>query len=407
MIIGAGPAGLGAGLALARAGASVVLADRAPWVGGLCVTRTHQNLRYDLGGHIPFVTDEPRQLWLRDLLGDDLIWVPRPVSSWRNGLIRRGRYLDQRPHGTFPGNDAPCPDPPPDADAATVLTRLFGAPHVEGELRRYLEKIDGVPLERIPGTRPLGLMRDQAAPEGFWFPRQGIGQLMEAMAQSIRRAGGQILTQAPITAVDVAGGRARGVRLDGATLATDQIILSVPAVVGARLLDPAPDAAVCAGLRMRAVCLVYLTVERPQVTDQAWIQVDDPDVPAARIFEMPNWSRAMCPPGHTVLGMECYCAPSATDPIWSRSDAALADLCAQSLVDPLEWLSTPRQARLVEVIRLPAAYPAPDLAQRAAAEAPIRHLDAIPGIHLARGSAVIDAIRQGETCAAAVLGDGR
>jgi phytoene dehydrogenase-like protein len=170
LVLGAGPAGLGAALHAARAGARVVVIDKAGRVGGLCVTRTHGELRYDVGGHIPFVNDPGRREWLGELLGPDLEWVPRPVSSWRNRAIRPGRYLDQRPHGAPLG--APTAAdlvPSPDDSATTVLGEMFGSAFVEAELRRYLEKIDGVPLERIPGVRPLRLLREQAAPDGFWF----------------------------------------------------------------------------------------------------------------------------------------------------------------------------------------------------------------------------------------------
>ena len=53
-------------------------------------------------------------------------------------------------------------------------------------MRPYLEKIDGLPLERIPGERARRLLEDQAAPDGFHFPARGIGQLMDAMAAAAR-----------------------------------------------------------------------------------------------------------------------------------------------------------------------------------------------------------------------------
>ncbi len=71
IVLGAGPAGLGAALALARAGARVVLVDAGAEPGGLCVTRRRDGFAYDIGGHIPFVRDEARRAWLEELLGDD------------------------------------------------------------------------------------------------------------------------------------------------------------------------------------------------------------------------------------------------------------------------------------------------------------------------------------------------
>ena len=254
-------------------------------------------------------------------------------------------------------------------------------------------------------------MREQAAPDGFWFPRRGIGQLMEAMADAIRRLGGRVLTGTTLAAIEAPAERVRAVVLarDGqrTRLVTGQLVVSAPPGAIARRLVPAPAHGAIPAVAMRAVCIVYLEISRPNVTGQAWIQVDDPRVPAARIFEMPNWSRAMCPADRSVLGMECYCTPAADDPVWGSTDADLGARCAAALLDPLGWLEHPRQARLVEVVRLPAAYPSPDLAQVEALNAAPRRLEDVAGLRLARGSAVIDAIRAGEECAAAALAAAR
>ena len=57
----------------------------------------------------------------------------------------------------------------------------------------------------------------------------------------------------------------------------------------------------------------------------------------------------------------------------------------------------------MEVVRLPRAYPVPDLAHLDAIRAPAEWLAALGGVHLAPGSAVIEAIEAGERAAAAVL----
>ncbi len=243
--------------------------------------------------------------------------------------MRPGRYLDQRPGGAVLGAvPDPCPEPGPRESARRILDAMFGAPFVDAELRPYLEKIDGVPLTRIPGVRPLRLMREQAAPDGFWFPRWGIGQLMEVMAEAIRRHGGAVLTGTRVAAVEAPGARVRAVALTRGgrqtRLPTGQLVVSAPPGAIVRRLEPLPAPAAIPAVAMRAVCIVYLEIARPDVTGQAWIQVDDPRVPAARIFEMPNWSRAMCPADRSVLGMECYCTPSEHDPVWSSPDADLS-----------------------------------------------------------------------------------
>ena len=397
VVLGAGPAGLGAALALARAGASVTLVDAATEPGGLCVTRRRDGFAYDVGGHIPFVRDEPRHAWLEELLGDDLRWVGRPVACVRGGRVVRGRYLDQRP---------PLPEAPSGegSTAADELSSRFGAAFVNAVMRPYLEKIDGVPLERIPGDRARRLMDGQAAPEGFHFPAGGIGRLMDAMARAARAAGADVRLGTAAEAIEAPGGRLRAVRLaGGAAVATGDAVVAMPAGAATRLLDPAPPEGIWRAVRMRAVCIVYLALERERLTEETWIQVDDPRAPFARAFEPVNWSPGMAPPGRTLVGLECYCRAERDDPVWSLADADLAAACARALADPLGLLDDPGAARPVEVLRLPRAYPEADIGQMPDVRAPALWLEGLEGVHLAPGAAVIEAIEAGERAARAIL----
>ncbi len=401
MVLGAGPAGLGATLALARAGAPVTLIDAPPRPGGLCVTHRRDGLAYDLGGHIPFVRDAARLAWLRELVGDDLHWVPRPVGSLHDGVIRRGRYLDQLPPGS--------PEPGArDGSARGELGRRVGPAFAEATMRRYLEKIDGVPWEHIPAERARRLLEDQAAPDGFHFPAHGIGQLMDAMADAARAEGARILSGTTITRIHVPGGRAAGVSVDGPggarNIAAERIVVALPAGLAARMAHPGPEPPL-APVRMRAVCLVYIEVTPAQPFTEAWVQVDHPGVPFARAFVPGTWSPALVPGDRTLFGLECYCQADAGDPIWGLHDDALARACARALVDPLGWIDPAATPRAVEVVRLPRAYPLPDLRQAAQMAAPAHWLNGLDGVWAAPGAAVIEAIENGERAAAAALAD--
>lgn len=402
VVLGGGPAGLGAALSAARAGARVALVEAGARVGGLCRTVERDGFRYDLGGHIPFVNDPARRTWMQDLLGDRLRWVPSPVASVRGGVVRPGRYLDQRPARPrlLPASV------PADATAAEVLNAAYGEAFVDAEMRPYLQKVDGLPLESIPGARPVRLTRDQAAPEGFWFPDTGIGALMDAMRAAAERAGARIATGSPATAMRVADGRVTGLDHDGPggprRLTAPRLVVAVPAGRAATLVPgwtpPAP-------VRMRAVCLVFLAVAGESDMPEAWVQVDDPRVPFARVMDVGRWSDRMVPAGHTLFGCECYCRADAADPVWSLTDEQLAGACAAALVDPLGWLDGGRSVRALEVMRLPTAYPEQDRAQAPAMAAAAELLAGIEGVWVAPGSEVVAAIAAGERAAAAALAD--
>lgn len=408
VVLGGGPAGLGAALALVRGGARVTLVDAGPRVGGVSVTVRRGDYAFDLGGHILFVNDGGREAWLRELLGSDLRWIDRPVTSVLDGDVVPGRYLDRRADGIGP----PPAVPASDTSAATMLGELFGVDVVERHMRRYLEKVDGMSLEAITATRARKLLVEQYAPEGFWFASGGVGRLMDAMARAIRAGGGTILTGTRVEAIATGGAGVESVAVvdsGGGSRAIDTttVIGAIPPALAARLVTPPMPADVGVALPPRAAIVVALAVDVDSVTDQAWIQVDRDDVPFARIAEMGNWSPNMNPTGSTVLVCEVYCHPHDSDPWWALDDARLAVACAAALVSPLGLVDADRTISTVDVIRLPRAWSLVAVDSAARAAAPARWLDGIAGFITAQGGDVVSAIAAGEHAAALAAGSRR
>ncbi len=395
IVLGAGPAGLGAALALARDGQRVVLVEAGSEVGGLCRTIRHDGLAYDLGGHILFVHDAARREWLSGLLGDDAVWVDRPVVCVRQGTLTRGRYLDQRPDERAGDGDGPS--------ARDFLGGSFGDAFVDRVMRRYLEKVDGMPLERIVAARARKLMLEQAAPQGFWYAAGGVGQLMDAMAGDVRRHGGDVLLGTRVRRIRTRAGRVAGIDAETAdgpvTLDASRVIAGLPPQLVAGLVDPAPPAGVIPTLAPRAAALVYLLIDKHRLTDEPWIQIDDPRVPFARMFEAKNWSDRLVPAGRTVIGCECYCTPERDDPAWGLTNAALSQACATALVAPLGLLDDPGRVQPLQVVRLPRAWSLVDVDHTDDAFAPAHWLAAIDGLTVAQGGDVILAIAAGEHAA--------
>ena len=399
IVLGAGPAGLGAALTLARAGARVALVEASSRVGGLCVTLRTGHLAYDLGGHILFVHDEARRAWLEDLLGGDLVWVDRPVACIRDGRRRRGRYLDQRP-------DAPPARNGTGPSARDFLAGRFGDEFVDRVMRGYLEKVDGMPLERITAARARKLLTEQYAPTGFWYAAGGIGQLMDAMAAEVERLGGRVMLGARVLRVGVADGRVTGVDVDTPsgpiTMTAPTVVAGLPPALVAGLVDPAPPPALVPDLPPRAAVVVAVALDRDRVSDDPWIQIDDPDVPFARMYEVKNWSARLVPPGRAVLGCECYCAPTAEDPVWARSDAAVGVACIRTMRDRL-GLPAGAVAEVVDVIRLARAWTLVNVDHVESTAAPADWLAGIDGLHVAQGGDVVLAIAAGEAAAASAV----
>jgi len=77
VIIGAGPAGLAAGIKLVKAGKKVLIVEKESHVGGISKTIEYKGYRFDLGGHRFFTkSKEVNDLW-NETLGKDFITRPR------------------------------------------------------------------------------------------------------------------------------------------------------------------------------------------------------------------------------------------------------------------------------------------------------------------------------------------
>jgi len=89
VILGAGPAGLSTGYALARAGWNVQIYDAAPQVGGLARTIEWNGFLFDIGGHRWFTKKDELNAFLVEVVGDELHWVERTSR-----IFFDGKYLD-------------------------------------------------------------------------------------------------------------------------------------------------------------------------------------------------------------------------------------------------------------------------------------------------------------------------
>ena len=85
LILGGGLAGLAAGWALTQAGRRVQVLEGGSTVGGLARTIARDGFRFDLGGHRFLTSDARVERLVRDLLGAELVTVPRASRIYLRG----------------------------------------------------------------------------------------------------------------------------------------------------------------------------------------------------------------------------------------------------------------------------------------------------------------------------------
>lgn len=265
VVIGAGPNGLVAAIALADAGWEVLLVEAAADVGGAVRSAevTAPGFTTDLfSAFYPLAAASPIMREL-DLGAHGLAWVHAPDVLAHALDDGRAALLSRDPRRTAAGLDAWAPgdgdawlelvnaweqirDPlldalfapfPPVAAAARLLRRTGAAGGLD------LARLAVLPVRRLAAEQFRGegaallltgnAMHSDLAPDaagsglfgwllamlaqdvGFPVPRGGAGRLAHALAGRFTAAGGAVRTRARVESVVVSGGRAVGVRIEG------------------------------------------------------------------------------------------------------------------------------------------------------------------------------------------------
>jgi protoporphyrinogen oxidase len=392
VILGAGPAGLGAAFRLSRRGAAhVTVLERNGWVGGNAGSFDVGGCRVDYGSHRLHPACDPAVLAdIRALLADDLLDRPRHGRIRLQGrwihfplkpldLVRRlpwgfvgGIALDAARKAFRPRQPAQpetfasileaglgptiCREfyfpyarkvwgLPPEELAATQARRRVSA----GSLTKMLRKV----WSAVPGVRRRGSGR-------FFYPRHGYGQISEAYRLAAERAGADIQLDARIVGVTTRDSRVTEVEYERAgaafKIAADHVWSTIPITALARCLRPLPPEECLRAvdsLEYRAMILVYLVLEQDRFSDFDAHYFPESDIPIARISEPKNYSGGHGPADVTVLCAELPC--DANEAVWALSDEDLAKIVRGTL----ERVGLPIQAVVKEVVtrRLRYAYP--------------------------------------------------
>lgn len=393
VILGAGPAGLGAAFQLKQRGlARVTVLEQHDRVGGNAGSFELAGMRVDYGSHRLHPACDPEILRdIRTLLGNDLLDRPR------HGRIRLcGRWI----HFPLKPSDLALGLPPSFSFgvAADLVRQALGNDngHGHGETfasvlekglgRTICEKFYFPYVEKIWGLRPeqlaVTLARRRISANSlskmtrkiftalsgtknggggrFFYPRRGYGQISEAYCQGARDAGAEIHVRSRVQSVEIEKGAVRVLcqNSDGQTLAlnADQIWSTIPITILAKCLKPAvPEEILKAAesIRYRAMILIYLVLEQERFSEFDAHYFPEAAIPISRMSEPKNYNNGQGSENLTVLCAELPCAPDG--PEWSKSDDELGAITCKAL----ETCGIPVRAPIIQIVtrRLRQAYP--------------------------------------------------
>jgi protoporphyrinogen oxidase len=392
VILGAGPAGLGAAFQLTRCDqARVTVLERNKVVGGNAGSFKLAGLSVDYGSHRLHPACDPVVLRdIREMLGSDLLERPRhgrirlrghwihfplkpfdlalklpPSFAWgvAADLVKK---LGHRSNGATPESFSSilerglgqtiCRDfyfplarklwgLDPEELSATQARRRVSASSLAKMTRRV--------LAAVPGLKPPGSGR-------FYYPRHGYGQISEAYHQAAQRAGAKFHLNANVQSVEIMRDNQLTVcfELNGEahSLSADCVWSTIPITMLASRVKPSPPTEylkVVESIDYRAMILIYLVLEQDRFSAYDAHYFPEADIPISRLSEPKNYSASPEPRNRTVLCAELPCSPD--DLVWKMSDEQLGNI----LCDALASAGIPVQAPVLEVAsrRLRQAYP--------------------------------------------------
>ena len=399
--MGGGPAGLAAGLALARAGWSIDVYEQGETVGGLARTVESNGFRFDIGGHRWFSKKDELNNFIADLLGEELVVVKRTSR-----ILFRGKSVDYPLRLT---NALASIGPISAARAAGDLLQMYRTPSTSPSagrsmedayvaqygrtlyelfFQKYSEKVWGRQCDEMSGDwvvqRTKGLTLDSAIrdtvrrsrgkveslADRFLYPALGYGRISERMADVIQQAGGEIHLGWRVAEMEHQPGTGRILNLtvtdgnDEQTAEADVFISSIPMNELVRIARPQADADVLAAgneLTFRHLITAHLLVNRPSITTDTWIYVHEPEISFARLHEPRNWSPQLAPEGKSSLVLELFCEMD--DATWLSNDEDILARVERDLVYGLHILE-PGEVFGGFIVRSANAYPRYSLGYR-------------------------------------------
>jgi protoporphyrinogen oxidase len=417
LILGGGLTGLSAGYVLTEAGFGVKVFERDSTVGGLSRTIERNGFRFDLGGHRFFTTNRKTDEFVKQLMGDELVSVPR-----KSKIYMRNRYFDYplKPLNALFGLGIPTTIKIMGDYGTERLRRAirtndivsledwvvsnFGRKMFDIYFREYSEKVWGIECNRISADwvaqRIRGLSLAKAVKNAFFrlngkdlptlvdrflYPELGIGRISDRLREEIEKKN-EVFTGTGVEGISHSGSRIESITVSRngrpEVVPGEEFISSMPITSLVRRLRPAAPKNVleaAAKLRFRDLVIVTVMIKKKRVTDQTWIYIPEQRIPFGRIHEPTNWSSKMAPEGKTLLVMEFFSFKG--DRIWNETDGNLVRVT----VENLEKLGFVKSDEVTDgvVLRIPRAYPLFEVGYKEACGKLYEYLRGFKNLHIA------------------------
>ncbi|MHC4871947.1 MAG: NAD(P)/FAD-dependent oxidoreductase [Planctomycetota bacterium] len=393
IVIGAGPAGLAAGLKLSENGKKCLIIEKSDSVGGLSKTIERNGFRFDLGGHRFFTTStKVNELWHKTLQNEFIKSPRKSRIFYKNKFFNYPITVDDtlKKLGLLESAlvglsflKAKILPPADTRDLETWICSLFGRRLYKHFFKSYTEKVWGIPCseisstwgaQRIKGLDLISIVKNAVTPgkgeiktliDEFHYPRLGPGQMYEKMAADFQALGGEILFNTQADKIICTDNKAVELTAlsekEERTIPCSHIISSMPFTELTEALRPSlNDTSLNAAgaLRYRSFITVNLYIDSPATIPDTWLYIHDPDYQTGRVQCFKNWSADMVPDS-TKSSLGCEFFVTEGDELWNAPEGKLVKMAKTEV----ERLGLVKQDLIYDgfAVRVEKAYPVFDL----------------------------------------------
>lgn len=369
VILGGGPCGLSAAWELSGTGQNVVIIEAQSSLGGLCKTVRYKGFNFDLGGHRLISENNELLNKISGLMGDELLVSERISAIRLNGRefqypLSAGDILKQTDvkflsvclmDYVYQSIYKRIRHYPDTSFEDWVINR-FGKKLYNTFFKDYTRKLWGIPPDKLSSDwaaerisllslwdvvlRLCGSGRNtpRTYTRNFFYPKQGIGQIFEYIAEEIKKNGGNIILNARFKRLLLDGEYVRGIIYDingkDEVIGCDWLISTIP--ITDLLCNPDRGgewqvvSEVVRFLRYRSLRFLNILINKPEIGKNTWTYIPDGKYIMTRIQEPGKRSPHNAPDGKTSLILEIPCFYK--DEVWEMPDDLLFKRCINDLL---------------------------------------------------------------------------
>ncbi|MBI2934110.1 MAG: NAD(P)/FAD-dependent oxidoreductase [Chloroflexi bacterium] len=223
-IIGSGFGGLTAGAILSRAGYSVIVAERLPWIGGRCANVNYRGYRISTGsvwvmeGAIKEIFGEagapyelrcPKQQNLYRVRGKD---YEMPEKGGLRTMMEHAGSRDGEAEKIMRAMKQALvwQSPNESATFSEWLNQYTTNPAIHGIFQAMVSMSIGISIWEMPAREYFDFLKEITTFKTYGYGPEGLGKLMDGLAGVIKACGGEVWSRSPATRILVQDGAVKG-----------------------------------------------------------------------------------------------------------------------------------------------------------------------------------------------------